>query len=164
MNNGRSAIAMGIALATSLVLAQGCAGAAKATDSPARAPDNAAPPGGGYPASSAPATPSMTTTPSTTGTMAAPDAARSNATEELRRAQRDLEASASDCAAACRALASMERATVHLCDLADQPDDRARCDDAKAKLRDARDRVKRTCSSCPGGPSVDRNGPIPSTR
>src|SRR5690349_17135316 len=42
------------------------------------------------------------------------------ARSEILSAQRELEASQSDCAAACRALGSMERATGHLCDLASE--------------------------------------------
>jgi hypothetical protein len=42
----------------------------------------------------------------------------------------------------------MARATAHLCDLADAPDDRRRCDDAKQKLSDARERIQRTCRGC----------------
>jgi hypothetical protein len=55
----------------------------------------------------------------------------------------------------------MERAVVRLCSLVELPDDRRRCDDAKKRLLDARDRVRVACGSCPGGPSVRRNDPIP---
>jgi hypothetical protein len=74
---------------------------------------------------------------------------RDAAREELGEAQRDLEAAASDCSAACRALASMERATQHLCDLAADPGDRGRCDDARQRLRAARDRIRSACGTCP---------------
>jgi hypothetical protein len=83
---------------------------------------------------------------------------------ELNRAQAQLEAAAGDCAAACRALASMQRATERLCALADGADDRRRCDDAKTRLVAARDRVRSACGGCPGGPSVDRNAPIVPSR
>jgi hypothetical protein len=77
------------------------------------------------------------------------DAARVTARAELDRAQRDLEAAASDCEAACRALASMERATSHLCSLADEDADRRRCDDARGRLAEARKRVRGACGTCP---------------
>jgi hypothetical protein len=78
----------------------------------------------------------------------APGSNRAAARAELQRAQAALEASAGDCAGACRALASMERATSHLCELSGEDDDRRRCDDAKKRLGDARDRVRRQCGAC----------------
>lgn len=89
------------------------------------------------------------------------DAARVQARDALARAERELETSTSDCATACRALGSLERATSRLCQLAESPDDRRRCEDAQKKLGSARDRVKQTCSVCPGGPTLDRNAPLP---
>jgi hypothetical protein len=74
---------------------------------------------------------------------------RAAARAELDAAQSDLQAAASDCATACRALASMERATKHLCDLAGEPDDQARCDDARRRLVSARDRIRSSCGACP---------------
>jgi hypothetical protein len=76
-------------------------------------------------------------------------------------AERELETSASDCDVACRALASMERATSQLCAIGDEPADRQRCDDARTRLHKARSRVRATCNSCPGGPSVDPDAPLP---
>jgi hypothetical protein len=71
---------------------------------------------------------------------------------DLDRAERELEASTGDCAAACRAHGSMERATRHLCDLvASSPEDAPRCDDAQRKVRAARDHVRSTCGVCPNG-------------
>jgi hypothetical protein len=75
-------------------------------------------------------------------------AARIAAGAELARAQRDLELAASDCESACRALASMERATSHLCSLAEEPDDQRRCDDARLRLTAARGRVRAACGGC----------------
>ena len=89
-------------------------------------------------------------------------AAARKANADFDRAERELATSAGDCAAACRALASMERATLHLCDLAISDGDRARCDDAKARVLAARDRVRSTCGACSGGPSLERTAPIPS--
>jgi uncharacterized membrane protein len=67
---------------------------------------------------------------------------------DLDRAQRDLELATSDCESACRALASMERATSHLCSLAEEPDDQRRCDDARLRLTAARGRVHAACGGC----------------
>ena len=54
--------------------------------------------------------------------------------------------------------------SVFACDLATAADDVRRCEDAKTKVLGARDRIKKTCGSCPGGPSLDKGAPIPSTR
>jgi hypothetical protein len=98
-----------------------------------------------------------------------PRAAIARAKVDIDRAERELLTSAGDCAAACRALASMERATGHLCALshsaaAGAEDERARCDEATAKVLSARERVRSTCGVCEGGPSLDRTAPIPSVR
>jgi len=107
---------------------------------PATAPAPAAAP------APAPATPSAATTGD--DTPARRQARRVAAGAELDRAQADLEASASDCAAACRALASMDRATTHLCALADDSDDQRRCEDARQRLTAARARVRASCGAC----------------
>jgi hypothetical protein len=70
------------------------------------------------------------------------------ARSELARAEASLEASANDCAAACRALASMGRAVDHLCALVSSQDDQRRCDDAKRRMASARERVRQTCGAC----------------
>jgi hypothetical protein len=68
---------------------------------------------------------------------------------EVELAARDLDAASSnDCSMACRALASLERATGHLCDLATEADDRRRCEDAKSKVLRARDKIKNACGVC----------------
>jgi hypothetical protein len=90
------------------------------------------------------------------------EALRIAARREFDRARIDLEAAANDCSVACRALTSMERAVAHLCALTEEPDDRRRCDSARKQLLSARTRVRQACGSCPGGPSVDREAPIPS--
>jgi hypothetical protein len=89
-------------------------------------------------------------------------AAMVHARSDLDRAERELRTAAGDCATACRALGSMERATAHLCSLATAPEDRDHCEHAKARVIAARAEVKSTCGSCAGGPSVDRDAPIPS--
>jgi hypothetical protein len=68
---------------------------------------------------------------------------------EVELAERDLDATTSnDCSMACRALASLERAAGHLCDLATEADDRRRCEDAKGKDLRARDKIKVACGVC----------------
>lgn len=62
-------------------------------------------------------------------------------------AQSAFTAAGNDCAALCKALASMTRATDHLCELAKDGDDK-RCDDAKARLESASTKVKSTCGGC----------------
>jgi MYXO-CTERM domain-containing protein len=49
-----------------------------------------------------------------------------------------------DCVAACEALASMQRAADRLCELEPGP----RCEDARADVDAARDRVSRACPDC----------------
>jgi hypothetical protein len=84
------------------------------------------------------------------------------ARSEVDRARGQLEASMSDCTSACRALASLERATGHLCDLATAIEDRRKCEDAKTRVYLARDKIRASCGSCPGGPVLDKSAPIPS--
>jgi hypothetical protein len=86
------------------------------------------------------------------------------ATRDLDSSQRELDVAAGDCRNACRALGSMDRAAGKMCELAQGEGEGRRCDDAKTRVYSARDRVKTTCGSCPGGPSVDRTAPIPSVR
>ncbi len=91
-------------------------------------------------------------------------AALRDASRQLETAQRELDVAAGDCHNACRALGSMDRAAGRLCGLAVSEGEARRCDEAKRKLYSARDRVRTTCGECPGGPSVDRSGPVPSIR
>jgi hypothetical protein len=116
------------------------------------AQESAAPPA---PAPASPAAPADRDTAGRQATMR-------RAAADLRSAQQQLEASMGDCVAACRALGSMERATGHMCDLATATDDRRLCEDAKTRVLAARDRVRATCGTCPGGPSLERSAPIPS--
>lgn len=89
----------------------------------------------------------------------APSARETNlarARDELRRAEEELDVSTHrDCATACRAVGSMERATRRICDLADAPDDRRRCDDAKKKLASAKQRIRAECGGCSDGTKLD---------
>jgi hypothetical protein len=130
------------------------------------------PPAGAYPPPTAPAQPGYPPQPG--GVTPAPEPSAGTpgtraiqlqgASRDLDAGERQLDVSTSDCGNACRALGSMDRATGVLCQLAQQADEQRRCDDAKKKVYSARDRVKSTCGSCPGGPSVERADPIPSTR
>jgi hypothetical protein len=57
-------------------------------------------------------------------------------------------ASSSPCETACRALASMNRAATHLCNLAGQESES--CSNARERLRAATERVRQSCSECAG--------------
>lgn len=148
----RRALAVLFVLALTACAAQ--KSAAPASEAPA-SPASTAMPASGYPTGGLPAVPAPGATAATT-----PADPRFTATEDLERGQRELDVAAGDCRNACRALGSMDRAAGRLCVLAKgQP-----CDDAKTRVYSARDRVKQTCGQCDGGPSVDRNDPIPSLR
>ncbi len=75
-------------------------------------------------------------------------AARARAKSELEAAEIELGQAGSDCSRACKALASMERATDHLCGVVSTPDEQKQCDDAREKLKSSRDRVRSTCGEC----------------
>ncbi|MBX3231735.1 MAG: hypothetical protein KIT84_23085 [Labilithrix sp.] len=80
------------------------------------------------------------------------------------KAQRELEVAAGDCTNACRALSSMDRAAGRICSLTSGSDEDAqRCNEAKARVYSARDKVKSTCGNCPDT-SVERSAPVPSTK
>jgi hypothetical protein len=73
------------------------------------------------------------------------DAGTSNVDAMLRALTRDVaNLSVADCTLSCRALASMERARDRICELSPG----ARCDDARAKVASARDKVAAACPSC----------------
>jgi len=63
---------------------------------------------------------------------------------ELERAAAALEAGLAECSSACRALASMERAADHLCEL----DGAKECSSAKERVERARAKVKSSGCSC----------------
>ena len=84
-----------------------------------------------------------TATPSNTGGGArSPEIAGARA--EIDRAEERIAAAQSDCAEACRALASMERAADHLCAL----DSGAECSRVRSRVEAARERVRATCGDC----------------
>jgi hypothetical protein len=66
------------------------------------------------------------------------------ARSELERAAAEVEAGLTECTSACRALASMERAAVHLCEL----DGAQECSSAKERVERARAKVKDSGCSC----------------
>jgi hypothetical protein len=59
-------------------------------------------------------------------------------------------AAGTDCAQMCKALASMQRAAEHLCELTkDGADlDKQKCTDARARVTSAKERVAKTCGGC----------------
>lgn len=157
-----------------LLLVAGCAmGSKSAPQAPAASPSAPGPQGYPSPAPGAqqpeaaavetPATraPDADAAPSKSTNAPATSGALAGSPGELERAQRELEIAAGNCENACRALGSMDRATGKLCTLARSTYELDRCGDAKTKLQNARDRVKRTCGSCPDV-TVDRNATIPS--
>ena len=153
-------------LASGAVVVAACGGAAQKPTSPAQ-PERAGPEEAPKTTSPSPAA----AAPPAGAPPAAADAAESHgsrqaalraARAELAVAERDLESGQAECAAACRALGSMERATGHLCDLATDTDDRRRCEEAKTRVLRARHRVRTACGTCPDGPILDPSAPIPS--
>jgi hypothetical protein len=91
--------------------------------------------------------------------------ALNKASSDIEQAQRELDVAGSSCQNACRALGSMDRAAGHLCHLTQSDNTHDRCDDAKRRLYNARDKVRGSCGTCPDNqPATDRNAPIPSMR
>jgi hypothetical protein len=66
-------------------------------------------------------------------------------------ARRELEIATSerDCARACRALESMERAAQQVCELARSPEERSECTSANQQVDRARDKLQNACGGCP---------------
>jgi hypothetical protein len=127
----------------------------------------ASPPEAGYPDTSSPAPPAAPPPPpadAPSRSYAEPPgraAALTQASNDIEASQRELDVAGGDCANACRALGSMDRAAGRLCGLAQSNDDQRRCEGAKARVYSARYKVKNTCGSCPGV-SVEKSAPIPS--
>jgi len=69
----------------------------------------------------------------------------------LAEARRELEIATSerDCARACRALESMERAAQQVCELARSPEERSECASATQQVDKARGKVQSACGECP---------------
>jgi MYXO-CTERM domain-containing protein len=79
---------------------------------------------------------------------------------EIQTLERQIEAevvalATSDCALACLALESMIRATERLCELAPGPP----CNQARAKVADARERVRAACPDCAATMATQRAEP-----
>lgn len=157
-----------------LVLVAGCAAAPKSPSQEPAAPASAATAEGssstpaGYPQATPEPAPSPEPAPVSPADKGAPKqdapgASRSSVEVrgELDRAQRELDIAGGDCRNACRALGSMDRAAGRLCELARSSDERDRCGEASTKVKTARDKVKRTCGSCPDV-TVERDAAIPS--
>jgi hypothetical protein len=132
---------------------------------------------GGQPGAPAPPPPSPATaeppkaeaTPATPTTPGGRALALNKASSDIEAAQRELDVAGSSCQNACRALGSMDRACGHLCQLTREDSSQAgghdRCDDAKRRLYNARDKVRGSCGACPDNqPATDRNAPVPSMR
>jgi hypothetical protein len=67
-----------------------------------------------------------------------------NARSDFQGREHDVELAASDCQAACKALASLERAANHLCAVA-EPDE---CTDARVRVDRAKRAVTSQCGGC----------------
>jgi hypothetical protein len=78
--------------------------------------------------------------------------ARANVQLSEARRQLDIAAGQRDCANACRALDSMERAAGQICELARSPEERRTCRAAEDQVGSARERVKNACGECPKRP------------
>jgi hypothetical protein len=74
---------------------------------------------------------------------------RANVQFSEARRQVDIAAGQRDCANACRALDSMERALGQLCELARSSDERRTCKSAEDQVSSARERVRNACGECP---------------
>jgi hypothetical protein len=148
----------------SLLALSACAAQSKNAPaaSPADAPAAAGASAQGYPQAIAPE--GTASTPADAKPLSPHAAAVQGASNEIDSSQRELDVAAGDCRNACRALGSMDRAAGRLCGLTQGQPDATRCDDAKLHVYTARDRVKKTCGQCDGGPSVDHDAPIPSLR
>lgn len=152
-----------------------CGGAQKdastpAANAPQSMPEHADQANGATPAvtPNAPAAPPKSEPPAGSSAEPFPGEARmraqnnraSSVDDAFRRIER---AAGSDCAEACRALASMDHACGELCATASGGDERALCTRSTDRVRRARETVKRACRTCPGGTSVEASDPIPSS-
>jgi hypothetical protein len=74
--------------------------------------------------------------------------ARANVQLSEARRQLDVAAGQRDCANACRALDSMEKAAGQICELARSPEERRTCRAAEDQVGSAREKVKSACGEC----------------
>jgi hypothetical protein len=79
-----------------------------------------------------------------------PQARYYRASAQLTEARRqfDIAAGQRDCANACRALDSMERAAGQICEVARSTEERRTCRDAQDQVSSARERVRNACGGC----------------
>ncbi len=107
------------------------------------------------PAAAPPAAPE---TPSREGALgpgaAAPHSPGGNARNRFVQARRELDIATGerDCARACRALESMERASNQVCELARSKEDRQACESTREQVDSARTQVQSACGDCSGKP------------
>jgi hypothetical protein len=73
---------------------------------------------------------------------------RANAQLTEARRQFDIAAGQRDCANACRALDSMERAAGQICELARSAEERRTCKAVEDQVGSARDRIRSACGEC----------------
>jgi hypothetical protein len=115
---------------------------------PADSVQTAAPGGQPVPPPPPPPPPAVAPTPESSASPGDRRSALMQARAEVERTERELLNGAPNCENACRALSSMQRAVEHLCALADDSDDKRRCEDATHRFSTTRDRVFTTCGSC----------------
>ncbi len=98
----------------------------------------------------APAAPSPDVARKEAPAAADPRSPSAGARVRLAEARRELEIATSerDCARACRALDSMERATRQVCELARSPEERRECASAGEQVNQARTKVQNACGAC----------------
>ncbi|HEU4404943.1 MAG TPA: hypothetical protein VFS43_06585 [Polyangiaceae bacterium] len=133
-----------------------------ASAAPPPAAEPPPPPPGAYPGSTTPAgTPSPTPPSSTEGPPGTAEKGADSLWVEFERFDREVALSTGDCATACRALGSLERAAKRVCEGAAQLGEGGRCGEATKRLREARGRVRAACTRCAGGPSTDPDAPAP---
>ncbi len=118
------------ALVLAVVMLAGCGGAATQATSPSSG-------AGGSGAAAPEMSPSHSSTQS-------PDVPVTDSRRELDRAEQQLGSAPGDCAAACKALASMDRAASHICAL----DSGSECGSARERVEAARRRVQTSCGGC----------------
>lgn len=140
-----------------------CAAPKEAAEPPS--PPPAAPAGDAPAAGASPGYPgSMTPVPPPAPADAAPKATEPSAEPlwlEFERFDRAVALSTGDCATACRALASLERAAKRVCEGATQLGEGGHCGEATRRLRDARGRVRAACPRCANGTSTEPDAPAP---
>jgi len=134
-----------VALAMTAALAMACGGGAAPSKTPSGGSFDEMKPGEEGGGAGDPTKKKEVDKDSSAPTMTTPEAAR----EQLDESMKAFEAANGDCARMCKALASMQRAADHLCTLATSDDDgKKRCDEARARVSAAEDKVKASCGGC----------------